>query len=99
MADEPKKIVISGTNNKYQMNKLIKPRNANIEAKKRLESEKWNFDESYYAYFNQLMTQIVVNEFELKSTLLDIEGVKYINDCIVKEYLNDFKNKEYESIN
>jgi hypothetical protein len=54
MADEPKKIVISGTNNKYQMNKLIKPRNANIEAKKRLESEKWNFDESYYAYFNQL---------------------------------------------
>jgi hypothetical protein len=54
MADEPKKIVISGTNNKYQMNKLIKPRNANIEAKKRLESEKWNFDESYYEYFNQL---------------------------------------------
>jgi hypothetical protein len=52
--DEPKKIVISGTNNKYQMNKLIKPRNANIEAKKRLESEKWNFDESYYTYFNQL---------------------------------------------
>jgi hypothetical protein len=34
--------------------KLIKPRNANIEAKKRLESEKWNFDESYYEYFNQL---------------------------------------------
>jgi hypothetical protein len=54
MADEPKKIVISGTNNKYQMNKLIKPRNSNIEAKKRLESEKWNFDESYYEYFNQL---------------------------------------------
>ena len=54
MADEPKKIIISGTNNKYQINKLIKPRNADVEAKKRLESEKWNFDESYYAYFNQL---------------------------------------------
>ena len=69
MADEPKKIVISGTNNKYQMNKLIKPRNANIEAKKRLESEKWNFDESYYEYFNQLkliqdLSNNILNEVE-----------------------------------
>lgn len=69
MADEPKKIVISGTNNKYQINKLIKPRNANIEAKKRLESEKWNFDESYYEYFNQLkliqdLSNNILNEVE-----------------------------------
>jgi len=52
--DEQKKVVITGTNNKYQMNKLIKPRNAANEVKKRLESEKWNFDESYYEYSNQL---------------------------------------------
>ncbi len=69
MADEPKKIVISGTNNKYQINKLIKPRNANIEAKKRLESEKWNFDEYYYEYFNQLkliqdLSNNILNEVE-----------------------------------
>ena len=63
MADEQKKVVITGTNNKYQMNKLIKPRNAGIEAKKRLESEKWNFDESYYEYTNQLklITDLSIN--------------------------------------
>jgi hypothetical protein len=69
--DEPKKIVISGTNNKYQMNKLIKPRNANIEAKKRLESEKWNFDESYYTYFNQLK---LIEDLS-GNTLNDIEKI------------------------
>lgn len=51
--EEHKKIVISGTNNRYQMNKLIKPRVAN-ETKKRIESEKWTFDESYYEYNSQL---------------------------------------------
>ena len=71
MADEQKKVVITGTNNKYQMNKLIKPRNAEIEAKKRLESEKWNFDESYYEYTNQLklITDLSIN------SLNDVEKI------------------------
>ena len=51
--EEHKKIVISGTNNRYQMNKLIKPKVSN-ENKKRMESEKWNFHESYYEYDTQL---------------------------------------------
>lgn len=51
--EEHKKIIISGTNNRYQMNKLIKPKVAN-ENKKRMESEKWTFDESYYEYNSQL---------------------------------------------
>jgi hypothetical protein len=48
-----KKIVISGINNCYQIKKLIKPKNVN-ENKKRVESEKWTFDESYYEYSSQL---------------------------------------------
>lgn len=52
--EEPKKIIISGTNNRYQMNKLIKPRNTASEVKKRVESEKWSFPESYYEYNSQL---------------------------------------------
>lgn len=51
--EEHKKIVISGTNNRYQMNKLIKPRFAN-ESKKRVESKKWMFPESCYEYSAQL---------------------------------------------
>jgi len=53
MSEEDKKIVISGTNNKYQMNKLIRPRDKN-EIKKRIESGKWTFSESYYEYVNQI---------------------------------------------
>ena len=51
--EEQKKIVISGTNNRYQMNKLIKPKCVN-ENKKRVESEKWDFDDYYYEYNSQL---------------------------------------------
>jgi hypothetical protein len=52
-SEDKKKIVITGTNNKYQMNKLIKPKNEN-QIKKRVESEKWTFTESYYDYASQL---------------------------------------------
>lgn len=52
--EEHKKIVITGTNNRYQMNKLIKPKNAGTEIKKRIESEKWTFPESCYEYSTQL---------------------------------------------
>ena len=78
--EEPKKIIISGTNNRYQMNKLIKPKNTASEVKKRVESEKWSFSESYYEYNSQLklikdlsgnelfdeMSKIVVHEINKK---------------------------------
>ena len=55
------------------MNKLIKPRNAAIEAKKRLESEKWNFDESYYEYSKQLK---LITDLSLNS-LNDVEKIVF----------------------
>ncbi len=80
--EEPKKIIISGTNNRYQMNKLIKPKNTASEVKKRVESEKWSFPESNYEYSSQLklimdlsynnnesfdeISKIVVNEINKK---------------------------------
>ena len=82
MSEEPKKIIISGTNNRYQMNKLIKPKNTSSEVKKRVESEKWSFPESNYEYSSQLklimdlsynnnesfdeISKIVVNEINKK---------------------------------
>jgi hypothetical protein len=92
--DEPKKIIISGTNNKYQINKLIKPRNFDIEAKKRLESEKWNFDESYYAYFNQLK----LIEHISNNTLNEVEkiAVQEINKKISGYKQQDKLKKLYD---
>jgi hypothetical protein len=46
-----KKISIQGTNNRYQVKKLINPHK---ETKKRVESEKWSFSPEYYAYEKQL---------------------------------------------
>jgi hypothetical protein len=46
-----KKISIQGTNNRYQVKKLI---NHHKETKKRVESEKWTFSSEYYAYEKQL---------------------------------------------
>jgi hypothetical protein len=47
----PKKISISGTNNRYQIKKLTKE---HIQIKKRAESKKWEFSEEYFSYENQL---------------------------------------------
>jgi hypothetical protein len=46
-----KKISIQGTNNRYQVKKLI---NTHKEIKKRVESEKWTFSSEYYAYDKQI---------------------------------------------
>lgn len=101
--EEQKKIVISGTNNRYQMNKLIKPRTAN-ENKKRVESEKWTFDESYYEYNSQLkilidlsnnlnneVSKIVVQEINKK-----INGYKQQDK--LKKILDENKFLTYETV-
>lgn len=51
--ETPKTINITGTNNKYQMNKLIN-KNVKKEPKKRVVSEKWNFPEEYFEYNHQM---------------------------------------------
>ena len=103
--EEPKKIIISGTNNRYQMNKLIKPRNTASEVKKRVESEKWSFPESYYEYNSQLklindlsgnesfdeISKIVVQEINKK-----ISGYKQQDK--LKKILDEDKFLTFEDI-
>ena len=107
MSEEPKKIIISGTNNRYQMNKLIKPKNTSSEVKKRVESEKWSFPESNYEYSSQLklimdlsynnnesfdeISKIVVNEINKK-----ISGYKQQDK--LKKLLDEDKFLTFENI-
>lgn len=42
-------------------------------------------------YFENLMTQTVVNTFQDVNIPLDAESAIFINQCISKEYLNEFK--------
>ena len=43
MSQEPRSISITGTNNRYQMRKLISQHKVEKEIKKRVASEKWTF--------------------------------------------------------
>ena len=54
LEDNPKKINITGTNNKYHMKKLITEHKVNKEKKKRITTEKWSFDKEHFDYSNQI---------------------------------------------
>jgi len=65
--ESPKKISISGTNNKYQMKKIInKDVVKNKEPKKRIVTKKWTFPDEYFDYKNQW--QVVTNIFNTLNT-------------------------------
>ena len=53
MDNTSKKINITGTNNKYEMKKLIQ-KNKVKEVKKRIASENWNFSNQHFEYEKQL---------------------------------------------
>lgn len=45
------------------------------------------------SYFSQLMSQMVISSFRKSKIELDPESAKYINTCLVKEYLNEYQGK------
>ena len=47
------------------------------------------------AYFEKLMLQLVINGFENTSVKMIPESAKYINNCVVKEYLSEFNGSNY----
>lgn len=44
-------------------------------------------------YFDQLMIQMVINSFGKHKIELDPVSAKYINTCLVKEYINEFQGR------
>jgi len=53
-SDLSKKIIINGTNNKYQINKYLNKNNIVKEPKKRVVTEKWEFTDKYFDHDNQM---------------------------------------------
>ncbi len=43
------------------------------------------------SYFEGLMRQMVIDNFSKNKIELDLEAAKYINHCLVKEYINEFQ--------
>jgi type I restriction enzyme, R subunit len=42
------------------------------------------------SYFDKLLIQMVISSFSKNKIELDPESAKYINTCLVKEYMNDY---------
>lgn len=48
------------------------------------------------SYFSRLMMPIAIAEFKKKQNInLDLDSFRYINDLLVREYLNEFNNTEF----
>jgi type I restriction enzyme R subunit len=44
-------------------------------------------------YFDRLMMQTLVTNFDAMKIKVDTESAKYVNNCIVKEYVNEFNGE------
>jgi type I restriction enzyme R subunit len=43
------------------------------------------------SYFDKLMIQLVIGSFDKTKIELDPDSAKYINSCLVKEYINEYQ--------
>lgn len=102
-----KNITINGTNNRYQIKKLISDNKFEKEIKKREVSKKWDFQKEYFEYDKQMklvldisnnnlnyfndITKIVVQQIKNK-----IHGYRYQD--IIKKYLNEEKLITFQSV-
>ena len=92
--DALKTININGTNNKYQMKKLL---GNNIrEKKQREETKKWNFSKEYFEYDKQLelINHIMNNNFIFKDDITKLV-IQQINKKIYNYKQQDLLKKHY----
>ena len=85
---EQKTINITGTHNKYQMNKLIKERKT--EPKKREVSKKWSFPEEYYNYEKQMK---LINSISIKNLEKNLEN--NLEEEIAQTVIQEINKKIY----
>ena len=98
MSEDQKMISITGTNNKYQIKKMIKDNKVEKEIKKRVVSEKWTFsDECFlYPYQIKILNNILENNFQNNDEISKI-AIQEINKKISGYKQQDTLKKRYDS--
>jgi len=76
-----KKISISGTNNKYEMKKLLNDNEIVKEPKKRIITKKWSFSDEYFEYKNQIK---LINNI-LYKTNTETNEVMNVSKIVIQE--------------
>jgi len=89
MEDEPKKINIVGTANRYKIKNLTN-KSYDKESKKRVETEKWTFSEEHYKYSNQInmLKDIFNNNFT------HVDEVSKIAIQQINKKINGYKQQD-----
>jgi hypothetical protein len=91
MEEEPiKKLIITGTANRYQMKKLINEHKYEKEIKKRIPSEKWLFTEEQYKYENQLKIIIEI----LNNNLNPLDEISRIVVQEINKKISSYKQQD-----
>jgi len=100
MDDNQKKIIITGTNNRYHMKKIINQNKLEKETKKRVQSEKWFFPDENYEYSNQLKMIIDISNNNL-TYINEVSkiAIQEINRKISSYKQQDKLKKMFDEIN
>jgi hypothetical protein len=85
-----KKLIITGTNNRYHMKKLISEHKYEKEIKKRIPSEKWSFSEDQYKYENQMKIIIEI----LNNNLNPIDEISKITVQEINKKISSYKQQD-----
>jgi len=97
MSEESKTISISGTNNKYQMNKLLH-KEVKKEPKKRVVAEKWNFSDDFFEYESQLkMVKDILKHEEKDEKNVAKIAIQQINKKITGYKQQDILKKKLDN--
>jgi hypothetical protein len=86
---EQKTINITGQNNKYQMNKLIKERNK--DPKRREVSKRWSFPEEYFNYCEQMK---IIKTLVEDKTLIVVDEITQIVTQEINKKISGYKQQD-----
>jgi hypothetical protein len=87
--EDSKKINIIGTNNKYQINKLLNKNNLLKEQKKREVTKKWSFPDKYFEYENQI--KLISDIYNEKKQLIEKDNDETSN--VIKIIIQEINKK------
>lgn len=92
--ETPKSIIITGSNNRYHMKKLIH-KDVKKEPKKRVISEKWTFSEEYFEYSHQMkIISSILNDIEQEKNVEEQEEVVKILIQQINKKISGYKQQD-----
>jgi len=86
ISENSKKISISGTNNKYQLKKVLNKNEIVKEPKKRIVTKKWTFSNEYFNYENQIkLVHDILHNLNTKITTSENNESFNVSKILIQE--------------